>query len=117
MEIVKAPQGRCIVTNHPYCEFWGGKREPPKTVEKTTYFIYSVDLIGIPIKVVLLCGFKLFICIIISCSVIGVKNRTCGMLGSEVLSMSFEGITEAILTPTSAKYSISALLMLKEFDC
>ena len=69
-----------------------------------------MNLIGISFTAVLLCGFKIFNCIIISCSVIGVKNKDCGKLGSEVLFMFFGDITEAILAPTLAKYSLNAQL-------
>ena len=76
-----------------------------------------MNLIGISFTAVLLFGYKIFNCIIISCSVIGVKNKDCGKLGSEVLFMSFGDTTEAILAPTLAKYSLNAQLMSKGFDC
>ena len=76
-----------------------------------------MNLIGISFTAVLLFGFKIFNCIIISCSVIGVKNKDCGKLGSEVLCMSSGKITGAILAPTLVKYSLNAQLMLRGLDC
>ena len=76
-----------------------------------------MNLIGISYKAVLLFGFKMFNYNIISCSVIGAKNRDFDKLGSEVLFMSFGDIAEAILAPTLARYSLNAQLMLKGFDC
>ena len=76
-----------------------------------------MNLIGISFTAVLLFGLKIINYIIIFCSVIGVKNKDCGKLGSEVLFMSFGEITEAILASTLAKYSLNAQLMLKGFDC
>ena len=34
--------GRCVDVKHLLLNFPGGKREPPKKVEKNTYLIYSV---------------------------------------------------------------------------